>query len=73
MIYLDYSATTPVNLDVLDSLVKVTNTYIGNPNSMHSLGVKSRALLRSATRQIAEVLNIKEQEIIYTSGATESK
>lgn len=72
MIYLDYSATTPVNPEVLDSLVKVSKDYIGNPNSMHSLGVKSRALLKSATRQIADCLNVKMEEIIYTSGATEA-
>lgn len=72
MIYLDYSATTPVNPEVLDSLVKVSRDYIGNPNSMHSLGVKSRALLNSATRQIADCLNVKMEEIIYTSGATEA-
>ena len=72
MIYLDYSSTTPVNPDVLDSLLKVSRDYIGNPNSMHSLGVKSRALLKSATRQIADCLNIKMEEIIYTSGATEA-
>ena len=39
MIYLDYSATTPVNPEVLDSLVKVSKDYIGNPNSMHNLGL----------------------------------
>lgn len=72
MIYLDYSATTPVNPEVLDSLVKVSRDYIGNPNSMHSLGVKSRALLKSATRQISDCLNVKMEEIIYTSGATEA-
>ena len=72
MIYLDYSATTPVNPEVLDSLVKVSKGYIGNPNSMHNLGVKSRALLKSATRQIADCLNVKMEEIIYTSGATEA-
>ena len=72
MIYLDYSATTPVNPEVLDSLVKVSKDYIGNPNSMHNLGVKSRALLKSATRQIADCLNVKMEEIIYTSGDTEA-
>ena len=72
MIYLDYSATTPVNPEVLDSLVKVSKDYIGNPNSMHNLGVKSRALLKSATRQIADCLSVKMEEIIYTSGATEA-
>ncbi len=72
MIYLDYSATTPVNNDVLESYNKATKDYIGNANSMHSLGVKSKMLLNSATKQICEILDINEKELIYTSGATES-
>lgn len=72
MIYLDYSATTPVLLEVLNSYNKVTIDYFGNPNSMHSLGTKSHELLISATKQISKILNIKEEEIIYTSGSTES-
>lgn len=72
MIYLDYSATTPVLAEVLNSYNKVTIDYFGNPNSMHSLGTKSHELLTSATKQISKILNIKEEEIIYTSGSTES-
>ena len=72
MIYLDYSATTPVSYDVLESYNRATRDYIGNPNSMHSLGLESRNLLNSATKQIAELFNVLESEIIYTSGATES-
>ena len=72
MIYLDYSATTPVNKEVLDSFNKACLDYIGNPNSFHSLGVKSNDLINSATKQIANLLKVKESEIIYTSGATES-
>ncbi len=72
MIYLDYSATTPVSKEVLDSYVKVTKDYIGNPNSLHSLGQKSHELMVSATKQISDVLAIEEEEIIYTSGSTES-
>lgn len=72
MIYLDYSATTPVSKEILDSYIKVTKEYIGNPNSLHSLGMKSNELLDSATKQISEVLDIKKEEIIYTSGATEA-
>lgn len=72
MIYLDYSATTPVSKEVLDSYVKVTREYIGNPNSLHSLGEKSNELLNSATSQIAELLTVDKSEIIYTSGATEA-
>lgn len=72
MIYLDYSATTPILFDVLESYNKASRDYIGNANSIHSLGAKSRALLNSATKQISELLDIKEDEIVYTSGATES-
>ena len=72
MIYLDYSSTTPVSKEVLDSYIKVTKDYIGNPNSLHSLGEKSKELLNSATKQISEVLDIAEKEIVYTSGSTEA-
>ena len=72
MIYLDYSATTPVSYDVLDAYTKTTRDFIGNPNSIHELGRKSRELLTIATNQVATCLNVLPSEIIYTSGATES-
>ena len=72
MIYLDYSATTPVNDCVLDTYVKVTKNYIGNPNSLHKLGLESSKLINDATRQIKKILDIEEKEIIYTSGASEA-
>ena len=72
MIYLDYSATTPVLPEVLDSYNKVTNDYFGNPNSLHNLGIKSRDLLNSATKQVSDLLKIDVSEFSFTSGATES-
>lgn len=72
MIYLDYSATTPVNKDVLETFNKVSLDFVGNPNSLHKLGVQSKDLIDGATKQIAELLNVKQNEIIYTSGASES-
>ncbi len=72
MIYLDYSATTPVSYEVLDTLSKVTKDFIGNANSIHSLGGKSANLLESATKQIADIFGVNSNEIVYTSGATES-
>ena len=72
MVYLDYSATTPVDIDVFDTLSKVTKNYIGNPNSMHSLGQKSMELLESATKQIADIFGVSSNEIVYTGGSTES-
>jgi len=71
MIYLDYSATTMVNSEVLKSF-NDSMKYIGNPNSLHKLGVESKKLIDAATNQIANLLKIKSNEIIYTSGASES-
>lgn len=72
MIYLDYSATTPVDERVLDSYIKVTKEYIGNANSIHTLGLKSKELYMKATNQIADIFGCHPKEIIYTSGASES-
>lgn len=72
MIYLDYSATTPVNEEVLNSYIEVTKKMVGNPNSLHKLGIEAKSLIDAATRQIANILKVKPNEIIYTSGASES-
>ena len=72
MIYLDYSATTPVDKRVLDTFNKVCLDYPGNSNSLHTLGVKSKELENFATEEIAKMLKVKPNEIIYTSGASES-
>lgn len=72
MIYLDYSATTPVNKEVLKTFNDICINYPGNSNSIHSLGVKSKCQEELSTSKIAELLNVKESEIIYTSGASES-
>ncbi len=72
MIYLDYSATTPVDESVLDSYLKCCRNYPGNPNSLHRLGVESKKLMDSATEQVAQLLGCKSDEVIFTSGASES-
>lgn len=72
MIYLDYSATTPVFPEVLDTFSKVTSNYIGNPNSLHRLGIEAKELIDAATNQIADILGVQSSEIIYTSGASEA-
>lgn len=72
MIYLDYSATTPVNKEVLSSFSKAAIEYPGNPNSLHKLGLESNKLIEASTKQIAKILGVKENEIIYTSGSSES-
>lgn len=72
VVYLDYSATTPVNKEVLNTYINVCEKYIGNPNSLHKLGVEAKGLIDAATEQVAEILKVKKQEVIYTSGATEA-
>ena len=72
MIYLDYSATTKTSSEVLDTFIKASSSFIGNPNSLHKLGVDAKNIIDASTKQIAELLNIKPNEIIYTSGSSES-
>ena len=72
MIYLDYSATTPVDKRVLEEFNRVSLEYPGNTNSLHALGVKSKLLEEDCTNRLAKILNVKPSEIIYTSGSSES-
>ena len=72
MIYLDYSATTPVDKEILDNYVEVTNNYIGNVNSLHNEGIKSKKLYEDSILDICSCLGCIPSEIIVTSGASES-
>ncbi len=72
MIYLDYSATTPVNKDVLDSFNNACLKFIGNANSLHKLGIKIDELINEATKQIKNILKLNNKEIIYTSSSSEA-
>ncbi len=72
MIYFDYSATTPVRDEVLDTFVEVTKKFPFNPNSLHQLGSASKKLMISATEQVANLLGVKEKEVIFTSSASEA-
>lgn len=72
MIYFDNSATTKPYQDVIDSFVRVASDYFGNPSSLHQLGGMAEKLLSQARNQIAKLLNVKENEILFTSGGTES-
>lgn len=72
MIYLDYAAATPVDKEVLSRYIEVTNKYFANPNSSHQLGQEANNIIQEATKKIASSLKIDPDEIIYTSGASES-
>ena len=72
MIYLDYAASTPVDEDVLDNFIRMTKEEYANPNSNHELGLNAKKTIDESTDKIAKLLDIESEEIIYTSGATES-
>lgn len=72
MIYLDYSANTPADPAVLEAFLAVERAYIGNPNSNHPAGQAAQKKMAQTTEQIAGLLGVRPEEIIYTSGASES-
>ena len=72
MIYLDYAASTPVDKEVIDLYYDVTSKYFANPNSNHKLGREALKVIDDSTCEIASLLGVLEDEIIYTSGATEA-
>ena len=72
MIYLDYTANTPADPDVLGAYLAAERRYIANPNSTHIAGQEARAEMERVTQSIAQHLGVQPAEIIYTSGASES-
>lgn len=72
MVYLDYSATTKIDKSVLETFDKVSLEFFANPNSLHGLGVKAKELINTSTNQIADILKVNADEIIYTSGSSEA-
>ena len=72
MIYLDYSANTPVDARVLEQFCAVERRCIGNANSHHQAGSAAKAEIDAATIKIASLLGVQPAEVIYTSGASEA-
>lgn len=71
-IYLDYNATTPVDREVAAEMGMVTDLLFGNPSSMHAYGVEARKVVEKARKQVAALLGCRTDEIVFTSGGTES-
>ncbi len=71
-IYLDYHATTPLNGDVRDAMLEWMGEQFGNPHSAHEFGRKASDQVENARRVIAQNINAKRTDIIFTSGATEA-
>ena len=72
-IYLDYQATTPVSKEILEKMLPYFSENFGNPHSNnHHYGRKASEAVEEARENIASLINAKKEEIIFTSGATES-
>lgn len=72
MIYLDYAANAVVDKRVLDAFNEATLKYFANPNSTHKLGLEAKNRIDEASKNIAKNLGVDSEELIYTSGASES-
>jgi cysteine desulfurase len=72
MIYLDYSATTPVDARVVNAMAPYFSNSFGNPSSVHRYGQAAEAAIDSAREAVASVLNCRPDEIIFTSCGSES-
>ena len=71
--YLDYNASAPIDLRVLDCMVDVYKNSIGNADSRtHGFGERARSVVEDARKQVATLLGISSDEVFFTSGATES-
>src|SRR6476620_1282737 len=71
-IYLDHSATTPLDGRVLDAMLPFLTERFGNASSVHSFGQEARAAVDKARRQVAALIKARANEIVFTSGGTES-
>ncbi|MCX8031681.1 MAG: cysteine desulfurase [Thermodesulfovibrionales bacterium] len=71
-IYLDYNATTPHDPEVIYAMIPYLETHFGNPSSSHHYGLVTKEAIENARIQVASLLNCLPEEIIFTSGGTES-
>jgi cysteine desulfurase len=71
-VYLDYNATTPVDPQVLDAMLPYFSADFANASSIHTPGQRARAAVETAREQVAALIGARPQEIVFTSGGTES-
>lgn len=71
-VYLDNSATTPVNAEVLEEMLPFLTGKFGNASSIHYFGQEAKAAIDRARHQVAALINARPNEIVFTSGGTEA-
>ncbi|WEV45632.1 cysteine desulfurase family protein [Streptococcaceae bacterium ESL0687] len=72
MVYLDNAATTPMSQASIEATINVMKNYFGNPSSIHSYGRDAAKILRNSRQTIANILEVKADDLIFTSGGTEA-
>jgi cysteine desulfurase len=71
-VYLDNSATTPIDKEVVEAMLPYLNEKFGNASSIHFFGQEARGAVDKARHQVADLINAKPNQIVFTSGGTES-
>ncbi|HEY90435.1 MAG TPA: cysteine desulfurase NifS [Dehalococcoidia bacterium] len=71
-VYLDYAATTPTHPDVVKAMLPYFNESFGNPSSIYSYGQEAKGAIEEAREKVAVLIGAREDEIVFTSGGTES-
>ncbi len=72
LIYMDHSATTPVDPDVREAMLPYFSEKFGNPSSLYSIGREARRAIEEARQKVADLIGAKKEEIIFTGSGTES-
>src|ERR1044072_4919543 len=71
-VYLDHSATTPIDSRVFDAMLPYLRDKFGNASSIHQFGQDARAAVDKARRQVAALINARANEVVFSSGGTEA-
>jgi cysteine desulfurase len=71
-VYLDNAATTPMDREVVDTMLPLMTEHFGNPSSIHAWGRQTRAMIEQSRKTVARLMNCSPSEIFFTSGGTEA-
>src|SRR5260370_21513816 len=71
-VYLDYNGTTPVEPQVLDAMLPYFSADFANASSIHTPGQRARSAVETAPEQVAALIGARPQEVVFTSGGTQS-
>lgn len=71
-IYLDYAATTPIHPEVTKAMLPYFTEEFGNPSSIHAYGQEAKGAIEEARAKVADLIGARREEIVFTSGGTES-